>query len=81
MIVLPDISPSDAYALADRLRGAVETTIADIEGHLVNCTISIGLSTADFRLSRQDMAQKVIDADQALLKAKTNGRNRIEVAS
>lgn len=81
LIILPDISRDDACMLADRLRGAVETFIADIEGHLVNCTVSIGVSTADFRLGRQDVEQKVIDADQALLRAKTNGRNRIEVAS
>jgi diguanylate cyclase (GGDEF)-like protein len=80
LIVLPNISRDDACMLADRLRGAVETFIADIEGHLVNCTISMGVSTADFSLGRQDVEQKVIDADQALLRAKTNGRNRVEVA-
>jgi diguanylate cyclase (GGDEF)-like protein len=81
LIVLPDISQGDAYTLADRLRGAVETSVANIEGHQVRCTISIGISTTDFSSGRQNVEQKVIDADHALLRAKKNGRNRVEVAS
>jgi diguanylate cyclase (GGDEF)-like protein len=79
LVVLPNTTPEDAYRLADRLRSAVEKSIPEIEGHQISCTVSIGVSTADLSLVYQDMAQTVINADMALLKAKTNGRNRIEV--
>lgn len=81
LIVLPNTKPEDASRLADRLRSAVHSSITLIEDQQINCTISIGVSTADLSLVYQDIAQAVINADMAMLKAKTNGRNRVEIAN
>jgi diguanylate cyclase (GGDEF)-like protein len=80
LIVLPNTSQEAAGRLAERLRSAVGETLIEVEGHQLNCTVSIGVSMADLSLVYQDMAQTVIDADMAMLKAKAGGRNRVEIA-
>jgi diguanylate cyclase (GGDEF)-like protein len=80
LIVLPNTTQQDASSLAERLRSAVAQTITEAEGQQISCTVSIGVATADLSLVYQNMAQTVIDADLAMLNAKTNGRNRVEVA-
>lgn len=62
---------SDAMALLERLRGAVEAHSFPQVGRV---TISIGLSSAD----PNDLPQEVLSwADRALYQAKKEGRNRV----
>ncbi|MBS7470712.1 diguanylate cyclase [Pseudomonas syringae] len=75
VMLLPATSPAAGLTLLDELRAAVESCPFHFKGERVTITVSIGLTA--FRPSeKSDTAIK--RADQALYKAKENGRNRIE---
>ncbi|WP_079909325.1 sensor domain-containing diguanylate cyclase [Paenibacillus sp. 32352] len=65
---------SDAYATAERIRLAFETTENPIGR---TCTLSIGL--AQYPSQAQEPSELLGLADQALYEAKRKGRNRTEV--
>jgi diguanylate cyclase (GGDEF)-like protein len=80
VLLLPNISPEKALALAEQLRINVENTYFPCgenqpQGRL---TISLGVSSTKDALftNAQDL---VVAADQALYKAKEMGRNRVVV--
>lgn len=60
----------NAFDVAERLRKAVEAG--------VGVTISLGVSTLNKDMQRTD--EFVKKADEALYRAKGNGRNRVELA-
>ncbi len=77
--VLYDIGRDDAKAAAQRLQLGFQNTAADINGHSVKATLSIGIVfSAEGPL---DLPSLLVQADQALYLAKELGRNRIEIAS
>lgn len=80
MVVLPDAGEKEALALAERLRKSVEALEVSVEPQQLRCTISIGVKTID-KLIKQPVDELIMAADQALLNAKNNGRNRVEVAT
>ena len=75
VMLLPATPPTTGLTLLDELRAAVESCPFHFKGERVTITVSIGL-TAFRPGERSDTAIK--RADQALYKAKENGRNRIE---
>ncbi|MEX5500282.1 diguanylate cyclase [Pseudomonas syringae] len=75
VMLLPATPPATGLTLLDELRAAVESCPFHFKGERVTITVSIGL-TAFRPGERSDTAIK--RADQALYKAKENGRNRIE---
>lgn len=80
MIVLPNTGRHEVSRLAERLRLAVEKNTLSVEDQQLHCTISLGVAVIDGSTPRQDIEEIVMAADQALLQAKLNGRNRIEYA-
>lgn len=80
MVVLPDAGENEAIKLAERLRKSVEGLTIEVDQHRIRCTISIGIKSVDTGV-RQHIDELVMSADQALLTAKKNGRNRIEIAA
>jgi diguanylate cyclase (GGDEF)-like protein len=67
-----------AYEAAERLRTMVESHEVQDNGNVLRVTISIGVAT--FPHERVQNSKELVDyADQALYKAKDNGRNRVEV--
>jgi len=67
-----------AYEAAERLRTMVESHEVQDNGNLLRVTISVGVAT--FPHERVHDSKELVDyADQALYKAKDNGRNRVEV--
>jgi diguanylate cyclase (GGDEF)-like protein len=67
-----------AYEAAERLRTMVESHEVQDNGNVLSVTISVGVAT--FPHERVHDSKELIDyADQALYKAKDNGRNRVEV--
>jgi diguanylate cyclase len=75
VILLPDTQVTAGLALLDQLRTAVEQCPFHFKSEPVTITVSTGM-TALRPGERSDVALK--RADQALYRAKENGRNRIE---
>ncbi len=75
LIALVETGKEEAMTLAERLRTKIaETSIEVSEGESINITASIGI--AEFK-GHPDYMQLVKSADEALYKAKQNGRNCI----
>jgi diguanylate cyclase (GGDEF)-like protein len=74
-VIVPDADEAGVALLAERIRVSLEAHRIDIAGQVVAVTASLGV--AEFR-GRFDDPQALIDrADQALLAAKRQGRNRV----
>lgn len=77
-VILSDIDPSDAGALAEQLRVAVERTQIYVSGarRAIKITVSVGATSV--ALGSPDAPDSVVErADRALYRAKHDGRNRV----
>ena len=73
VVVLSDIAdPAEAEEVADHLKGAVSVDTT-IDGHRVLPTISVGIALSDVHSTTQSLLR---DSDAALVRAKSEGRNR-----
>jgi diguanylate cyclase (GGDEF)-like protein len=70
-------SSADAAIVAERLRTAFQGAGAEIMKHKVGATVSIGVATA---LAPVLVESLLVQADAALYRAKSDGRNRTELA-
>ena len=77
-ILLPDTALSEAVTLAERLRRAMADRPLLVGGGEIPLTISLGI--APLSADAPTATALYSRADQALLTAKRNGRNRVEVA-
>ncbi|PYC23743.1 GGDEF domain-containing protein [Pseudomonas mosselii] len=77
VLLLPQTSPPAAVQVAEALRAAIEACPFHFKGERVVITTSIGISA--FR-SGERGDQVLKRADEALYRAKDNGRNRVEQA-
>jgi two-component system cell cycle response regulator len=77
VVVMPDTDADAAAGIAERLRAIVERTpfILKAAGTTLHVTASFGLSSNTAAAITPDLL--VRQADQALYKAKTEGRNRV----
>jgi diguanylate cyclase (GGDEF)-like protein/PAS domain S-box-containing protein len=74
-VMLPSVELAAAMAVAERLRAQVEATPVVYEGQSISYTVSIGVAAMDDELTGIDGLLK--RADQALYRAKRQGRNRV----
>ena len=74
--ILPESSPDDAYNVAERIRGKIETKM-DSRGVAITCSIGV----ASWPTSGATREALLIAADSALYWSKEAGRNRVTVAS
>lgn len=77
LVVLADAPPDEAVAIAERLRAALERTPIPTGQGEVSVTVSIGLAITPTGVSA---SEAIAAADVALYRAKSLGRNRVEVA-
>jgi diguanylate cyclase (GGDEF)-like protein len=82
IIILPETSLDVVAQMAERFRDAVSRTRFATDNGYVSLTVSIGLASlpgqdAEGAVPETDLIQA---ADQALYRAKTKGRNRVEIA-
>ncbi|HEY7574862.1 MAG TPA: two-component regulator propeller domain-containing protein [Thermoanaerobaculia bacterium] len=81
VVVLPGTDETGANACSERLResvGAIEIP-HDRPGHPLKATVSIGVATAWPR-EGSSSATLIAAADEALYRAKSDGRNRVRIA-
>lgn len=80
-IILPECSQTEAIALAEKIRQAVENSaFPDAQGALTaRITASLGVAAYDPALTPEppDTTQFIAMADQALYQAKQTGRNKV----
>ncbi|WP_254276897.1 diguanylate cyclase [Halomonas sp. 3H] len=73
-VMLVDSEPHEAQAILERLRLAVAAIELDVEGQTIGFTVSLGLAILEPEASLDAVLAL---ADQALYRAKHEGRNRI----
>jgi diguanylate cyclase (GGDEF)-like protein len=78
VILLTNTNRDQAYSIAERIRKRIGLTPFIFNSRIYNITLSAGISTYDFR----DTDLKIIlkRSDDALYRAKEQGRNRVMVA-
>ncbi len=79
-IVIPGLAPEQAKFTAERLRRAVQDLHQEYAGHRLPITVSIGLAGCSGELPAPSLDVLLAEADQALYRAKAQGRNRVEQA-
>ena len=80
VVILPGTNSEGAKAVAEKLRGKIESAKIPHAVSTINdyVTISLGMATTIPR--RKESDKLIAAADEALYKAKKKGRNRIELA-
>jgi diguanylate cyclase (GGDEF)-like protein len=77
--VLTNTSREIAATVAERIRAALEDAASDIDGRLVGATISTGMAFSSH--GTFELPSMLLQADQALYRAKNAGRNRLAIAT
>ena len=80
LVILPECCMECAVAFAQRLCSYISSNIIDTPDGMIPVTISLGVAESG-KGGRLDAQALVKAADDALYKAKKNGRNRVEAAS
>jgi two-component system, cell cycle response regulator len=78
LIVLTEIDLGGAQTFAERLRQRIEANTFTCDSHVIRLTASLGFCIASPWERNIDARALVRLADQALYRAKDNGRNRVE---
>jgi diguanylate cyclase (GGDEF)-like protein len=73
-IILPDTSAQNAKRLAERMLQGIRELQIPHNGVMISVTVSMGVAELGFTESVQDWLDR---ADQALYRAKVEGRNRV----
>ena len=76
--VLPNTNREIAATVAERIRIALEHGAADIDGRLVGATVSTGIAFSNH--GAFELPVMLLKADQALYRAKADGRNRLAIS-
>lgn len=79
VIVLPDTTADGARRVAESLRDSVAQLRVPCDGTELQFSVSVGMAV-DVPQPGEDGRRLVANADAALYRAKSNGRNRVEVA-
>ena len=78
IVVLPGAKQADAFTIAERIRLKINEKNADVGGVSIPFTTSQGVATCN---GKSTVDKLIAKADEALYRAKENGRNRVEQAS
>ncbi|WP_425059112.1 hypothetical protein SCACP_37770 [Sporomusa carbonis] len=78
-VILPETDLAGAAALAEAFRQSVATAKFEADGKVITVTISLGVATFESHIKWGNPKTELVDAaDQALYRAKQQGRNRVE---
>lgn len=76
-ILLPSTSERDALLVAERIRKAIKDSVFTHKDRDISITASLGLTSLIAAKNKLNIDELISQADEALYKAKQNGRNRI----
>ncbi|MCZ7497329.1 diguanylate cyclase [Agrobacterium tumefaciens] len=79
VVLLPNTDRQSAAIVAEKLRGAVEKMVVDVDSDQISITVSIGI--AGSIESSHDFVSVINAADKALYQAKNGGRNQVFLAA
>ncbi len=74
VILLHKTDPQQAFATAERLRESIAAADMDTGKKIIHVTVSLGIAGADY--CNLDIDEMIKQADQAMYRAKQEGRNR-----
>jgi diguanylate cyclase (GGDEF)-like protein len=74
-LLLPETSEAEALKVAERFRHNVEQLVTNDRGKVIQCTISIGVTSRHSEHVTLDQA--IAKADEELYRAKLQGRNQV----
>lgn len=77
IVLMTDIDPDTAYALAEGMRRRMAEILMPYKGHNISATMSIGIASGTPAHTTQE--NLISRADRALYRAKQKGRNRTEM--
>jgi diguanylate cyclase (GGDEF)-like protein len=80
-IVLPEVGPAEAYALAERIRLTIEALRFDVATSPTPIGATMSLGVACFPSDGDSTTSLTQAADVAVYQAKFNGRNRVVMAA
>lgn len=78
-VILPETDLEGAKVIAERIRKKIEESGLEVDGLRLSVTISVGVACTE-RTRAKSPSGLVEEADQAMYRAKQEGRNRVEVA-
>lgn len=79
IILLRSLSLESVLSCCERIRAGIESHRFEFQGQTIPCTLSMGICVRQ-GMNIPNLEMLIQTADEALLNAKKNGRNRIEVA-
>jgi two-component system cell cycle response regulator len=78
VLLLPEMNLTEAARLAEALRARIEAIRIAVPGDpMLQFTASLGISVSSLCSDACNLNQLVMQADQAMYQAKSNGRNRV----
>ena len=80
ILLFEQITLADAQILAEKVRLAIASSPVIFETQVINISTSIGIAS-NRDLNAHSTDPLLAAADEALYRAKDNGRNRVEVAN
>ncbi len=75
VVLMPDTTGEAGRQAAERMRQAIAALRVAVDGEELSCTASLGVAQLDD--DRREIHDVMIQADHALYRAKTAGRNRV----
>jgi diguanylate cyclase (GGDEF)-like protein len=75
VVILPETSQEHAWLVAERLRTCLSDEPIEADGQRLRVTASLGIAT--FTLGQKDGPMLIQAADEAMYRAKSEGRNKI----
>ena len=69
ILIIPDTTASDAYAIGERLRQNVRNS----------CGVTVSIGVSHYKEISSSMHELIVDADKALYEAKRAGKNQVAV--